>query len=224
MGPSGEALDLPEGKTIVLAGHGSGNLALSLTAEAYRAAGNRVIHFACYDSGSDIHLPQRIRDAASAVVWVTRESKPDIELRAADRAYRGDVLDAMSAFARDKDNGLDRAARLVLLGPPDFMSRMAAARARPPLSDVLPSDIEAVGTVHAPMQCMLKEVCGRCLIRTRDAKTGAIRHVFACAHPNLPLDEIAFESLRARSIQGGAASKLAGLWVQRTLSAPPQRG
>jgi hypothetical protein len=67
------------------------------------------------------------------------------------------------------------------------------------------------------MQCMMKEICAKCLRRHRDPVTGTETVVFSCFNQNQEMDSVDFPTLHRRLTQNGAQKKLTKLWVDRCL-------
>ena len=65
MGPTGAPSQIPQGRTVLLAGGGLGNAVLFSIGKAMRAAGCKVIYFAGYKDGADL-----FHQDGSAFHWV----------------------------------------------------------------------------------------------------------------------------------------------------------
>ncbi|MGH8188373.1 MAG: pyridine nucleotide-disulfide oxidoreductase, partial [Steroidobacteraceae bacterium] len=221
MGPTGEPTVIPRDRTICLVGGGLGNAVLFSIGQAARARGNRVLYFAGYKTLADRYKTQQIEAAADAVVWSCDEAPGFQPRRPQDRAFVGNIVAAMHAYAvgvlgpagialRDID-------RMIVIGSDRMMAAVAAAR-RSTLAAFLRSQHIAIGSINSPMQCMMKEICGQCLQTHRDAVTGEERVVFSCANQDQPLDCVDFDVLRARLEQNAVQEKLTTAWVRRCLA------
>ena len=71
-----------------------------------------------------------------------------------------------------------------------------------------------LGSINAPMQCMLKEICAQCLQRHVDPETGEASAVFSCFNQDQPLDLVDFASLHSRLRQNAVSEKLTAAWIQ----------
>jgi hypothetical protein len=99
MGPTGAPTEIPEHETVLLAGGGLGNAVLFSIAKALRAAGSAVIYFAGYKHPSDLFKRDDIEAATDQVIWAT-DVGPAIEpRRPQDRAFVGNIVQAMLAYA-----------------------------------------------------------------------------------------------------------------------------
>src|SRR3954467_13411898 len=112
MGPTGTPTEIPHDETVVLAGGGLGNAVLFSIGRALRAAGSKVIYFAGYkaledryrldDIEASSHRPLGV-DAPSAVVsWSAAQAPGFKPRRPQDRAFVGNIVEAMHAYASGK--------------------------------------------------------------------------------------------------------------------------
>jgi len=219
MGPTGSPTEIPAGETVLLAGGGLGNAVLFSIGAALRAAGSRVLYFAAYRSAADRFKAADIEAAADCVVWCVDHGEAPAPGRPHDRAFVGNIVEAMEAYG-DGRLGQPPIAfaaidRVVAIGSDRMMAAVAAARHR----FLTPGHI-AIGSINSPMQCMLKEVCAQCLQRQRDPVTGIETVVFTCFNQDQHLDHVDFPSLAARLSQNGATEKLTAQWVRRCLAQP----
>jgi len=63
----------------------------------------------------------------------------------------------------------------------------------------------------------MKEICGQCLQRHYDAKSGKESFVFSCKNQDQLLDQVDFKNLRDRLQQHSTTEKLTTLWVKERL-------
>src|SRR5262249_20879246 len=133
MGPTGSPTEIPEKGAVVLCGGGLGNAVLFSIAKALRARGNRVLYFAAYRRREDLYKVEEIDAATDQVVWsVDTGPLPEVR-RPDDRVFRGNVVEAMVAYARGELGPplvpLSSCRRIIAIGS-DRM--MAALKAAPP--------------------------------------------------------------------------------------------
>ncbi|HYF58223.1 MAG TPA: FAD-dependent oxidoreductase [Burkholderiaceae bacterium] len=232
MGPTGTPTEIAAGETVVLVGGGLGNAVLFSIGAAFRALGSRVLYFAGYRRRVDRYRVADIEAAADVVVWCCDESPGFEPGRPQDRAFDGDVVRAMLAWARGEpmrapgggaDDGpraipLAEADRLLAIGSDRMMAAVARAR-RGPLAPHLDPAHRGIGSINSPMQCMLKEICAQCLQPRIDPVTGRVRYVFSCFEQDQPLDEVDFGALDQRLRQNSLQEKLTARWVGECLRA-----
>jgi NAD(P)H-flavin reductase len=224
MGPTGTPTEIPKGENVVLAGGGLGNAVLFSIGRALRAAGSKVVYFAGYKRMGDRYRIEDIEAAADAVVWCCDEAPGFKPRRSQDRAFVGNIVEAMHAYA---SGGLGAqpipfgdADRIITIGSDQMMAAVALAR-HGVLQKYLKPTHKAIGSINSPMQCMMKEICAQCLQPHVDPKTGEKSYVFSCFNQDQPLDQVDFGALAQRLAQNGVQEKLTALWIGRCLKLLP---
>jgi NADPH-dependent glutamate synthase beta subunit-like oxidoreductase/NAD(P)H-flavin reductase len=222
MGPTGSPTEIAANETVVLVGGGLGNAVLFSIAQAFRAAGSRVLYFAGYRSLADRYKVADIEAAADAVVWCCDEGPGFVANRPQDRAFVGNMVQAMLAYANgtlgEQPIPFAAADRVIAIGSDRMMAAVAAAR-HGVLKPHLKATHRGIGSINSPMQCMMKEICAQCLQPQRDPATGKIRYVFSCFNQDQPLDAVDFGALRARLEQNVVQEKLTAKWVTHCIGA-----
>jgi len=223
MGPTGSPTEIAAGETVVLAGGGLGNAVLFSIGAAFRAAGSRVLYFAGYRRAEDRYRVADIESAADAVVWCCDEAPGFVPGRPQDRAFVGNIVEAMQAWADGRlapeagSPRLQEADRILAIGSDRMMAAVAAAR-EGALKPFLKPGHRGIGSVNSPMQCMLKEICGQCLQPQKDPATGKIELVFSCFEQDQPLERVDFAALQQRLAQNSLQEKLAASWIRGLVS------
>jgi NADPH-dependent glutamate synthase beta subunit-like oxidoreductase/NAD(P)H-flavin reductase len=225
MGPTGHATEIPEGQTVLLIGGGLGNAVLFSIGQACKAKGGKVIYFAGYKRMIDRYKVEEIERAADVIVWCCDEApgfKPD---RPQDRAFVGNIVEAIDAYGAGRLGaqatgsgpvGLGDVDHIIAIGSDGMMNAVAEAR-RGILAQHLKPGHKAIASINSPMQCMMKEICAQCLQAHRDPATGVESVVFSCFNQDQDIDKVDFASLRARLGQNGVQEKLTRLWIDRSL-------
>ncbi|MBY0375845.1 MAG: hypothetical protein K2Q23_17750, partial [Bryobacteraceae bacterium] len=220
MGPTGTPTETPAHETVLLAGGGLGNAVLFSIGQRLRANGSRVVYFAGYKKLIDRYKVEEIEKAADVIVWVCDEAPGFTPSRAQDRAFVGNIVQAMAAYGAgdlgDLDIPLSSVDRIVAIGSDGMMRAVAEARGNV-LAPYLRPDHHAIGSINSPMQCMMKEICAQCLQVHKDPDTGEETVVFSCFNQDQPLDKVDFSNLRTRLSQNGVQEKLTKLWIDRCL-------
>jgi hypothetical protein len=81
-------------------------------AKALRENGDRVVYFAGYKRGEDLFKQDEIEAATDQVIWCTDAGVEITPRRAQDRHFRGNIVEAMVAYAKPRARGRAlRAAR-----------------------------------------------------------------------------------------------------------------
>jgi len=222
MGPTGTATEIPEGETVLLIGGGLGNAVLFSIGQAVRARGSRVVYFAGYKRMIDRYKVGEIERAADVIVWCSDEApgfQPD---RPQDRAFVGNIVQAIEAYGSDRLGdqavALGEVDHIIAIGSDGMMGAVAQAR-HGVLARYLKPGHKAVASINSPMQCMMKEICAQSLQVHKDPATGLESVVFSCFNQDQQLDQVDFKNLRTRLGQNGVQEKLTRLWIDRSLRA-----
>jgi len=215
MGPTGSPTEIPNDETVLLAGGGLGNAVLFSIGQALREAGSRVLYFAAYKTSERYHI-EDIEAAADVVVWCCDEGPAFEPGREDDKAFVGNIVEAMQAYATGElggtSIGMGDADRFIVIGSDMMMKAVAEARHGVLERHLKPGHI-AIGSINSPMQCMMKEICAQCLQLHKDPETGEETIVFSCFNQDQTLDEVVFPSLSQRLRQNAAQEKLTRLWI-----------
>jgi NAD(P)H-flavin reductase len=224
MGPTGTPTEIPHGETVVLAGGGLGNAVLFSIGRALRAAGSRVIYFAGYRQAADRYRVEDIEAASDVVVWCCDQAPGFTPRRPQDRAFVGNIVQAMQAYASGslgrQEIPFAATDRIIAIGSDRMMAAVARAR-HGVLKDYLKKEHKAIGSINSPMQCMMKEICAQCLQPHVDPASGKTTYVFSCFNQDQPLDQVDFAALAQRLAQNGVQEKLTALWIDRCLRLLP---
>ena len=220
MGPTGTPTETPEQETVLLAGGGLGNAVLFSIGQSLRANGSRVVYFAGYKKMIDRYKVADIERAADIVIWCSDEPPGFAPTRPRDKAFVGNIVDAMAAYGRgdlgETEIPLNEVDRLIAIGSDGMMRAVARAR-HGVLQPFLNPEHKAIGSINSPMQCMMKEICAQCLQQHKDPKTGEESVVFSCFNQDQALDRVDFGNLRTRLSQNGVQEKLTAQWIDRCL-------
>ncbi|MGQ0654624.1 MAG: FAD-dependent oxidoreductase, partial [Betaproteobacteria bacterium] len=220
MGPTGTPTEIPHGETVVLAGGGLGNAVLFSIGRALRAAGSKVVYFAGYRQMIDRYRIEDIEASSDVVVWCCDEAPGFAPRRPQDRAFVGNIVQAMLAYASGalgpQPLAFSAADRIIAIGSDRMMAAVGAAR-HGVLKPYLKPGHHAIGSINSPMQCMMKEICAQCLQPHLDPATGRTTYVFSCFNQDQPLDQVDFAALAQRLAQNGVQEKLTALWIGRCL-------
>jgi NAD(P)H-flavin reductase len=224
MGPTGAPTEIVKNETVLLAGGGLGNAVLFSIARAFRAMGSKVIYFAGYKDGRDLFKRDEIERFTDQIVWSTDGGTPIEPRRPQDAHFRGNIVQAMVAFAEGKlakpVAKLSAVNRIIAIGSDRMMDAVRDARHGVLLPFLDPRHI-AIGSINSPMQCMMKEVCAQCLQKQVDPKTGKETVVFTCFNQDQNLDAVDFGHLRQRLRLNSMQEKLTSAWLDHLLKKNP---
>jgi NADPH-dependent glutamate synthase beta subunit-like oxidoreductase/NAD(P)H-flavin reductase len=220
MGPTGNPTETPGGESVLLIGGGLGNAVLFSIGQALRRNGSRVLYFAGYKRAVDRYKVEEIERAADAIVWCCDEPPGFRAERAQDKAFVGDIVTALDAYASGALGTapipLGEVDRVIAIGSDGMMAAVSWAR-QGMLAQHFKPGHKAIASINSPMQCMMKEICAQCLQVHRDPASGVESVVFSCFNQDQDLDRVDFDNLRARLSQNGVQEKLTRLWIDRSL-------
>ena len=220
MGPTGTPTEIPEKSAVLLAGGGLGNAVLFSIAKALKAQGNRVLYFAGYKNGADLFKREDIEEGTDQVIWSSDMGDEIEPHRPQDHHFRGNIVQAMVAYAEgklgDQKLALKDVSRIIAIGSDRMMNAVRLAR-HGALQPYLNPKHVGIGSINSPMQCMMKEVCAQCLQRHVDPDTGKEEFIFSCYNQDQELDRVDFNNLQARLRQNSVQEKLSNLWFEHLL-------
>jgi NADPH-dependent glutamate synthase beta subunit-like oxidoreductase/NAD(P)H-flavin reductase len=221
MGPTGTPTEILKQESVLLCGGGLGNAVLFSIAKALREQGCRVLYFAAYKKKEDIYKVEEIEAGTDQVIWSVDVGDLPATRRPQDRAFRGNVVQAMDAYARGELGEvlipLATCSRIIAIGSDRMMAAVKDAR-HGQLARHLSPDHVAIASINSPMQCMMKEICAQCLQRHVDPVTGREYTVFSCTNQDQPQDSVDWKNLADRLRQNTVQEKLTGRWVERLLT------
>src|SRR6185436_19377418 len=162
--------------------------------------------------------------ATDQVIWCTDTGAEIAPERPQDRHYRGNIVQAMVAYAKGELGGeqfkLKDVARIIAIGSDRMMNAVREARHGVLAPHLDPSHV-GIASINSPMQCMMKEVCAQCLQRHVDPATGKETIIFSCFNQDQPIDHVDFKNLNARLRANTAQEKLSTAWLDRLLANQP---
>ena len=182
--------------------------------------GSRTVYFAGYKKIVDRYKIEEIERAADVVVWCCDEAPGFTPGRVQDKAFVGNIVEAIVAYGRgdlgEAEIPLHAVDRVMAIGSDGMMAAVARAR-HTVLAKYLKPDHVGIGSINSPMQCMMKEICAQCLQIHKDPATGEETVVFSCFNQDQPLDQVDWSNLRTRLSQNGVQEKLTKQWIDRCL-------
>jgi len=224
MGPTGTPTEIPQNETVLLAGGGLGNAVLFSIAKAMRENNNNVIYFAGYKNGEDLYKREEIENATDQVIWSTDFGDEIIPQRPQDAHFRGNIVQAMIAYAEGKLGtqtvDLKDVDRIIAIGSDRMMNGVKEARYTT-LKPFLKENHIAIGSINSPMQCMMKEVCAQCLQRHVNPHTGEEVFIFSCFNQDQNLDFVDFKNLNDRLRMNSVQEKISNLLLDKLLKETP---
>jgi NADPH-dependent glutamate synthase beta subunit-like oxidoreductase/NAD(P)H-flavin reductase len=214
MGPTGVRSKIPEDQqTILIAGHALSLSYLRAVAPALKAAGNRVIYIAEFETASQCYCLDDIIACTDLCIFTTNDNTTIPLKRKQDQCMPGNVIDAILSLSNDPDQSLADLDRITLIGNPALLKSFQKARAEHFGPSLKPS-IKVFASAYANMQCMLKGVCAQCLQWQIDPETGERKKaVFTCSWQDQPIELIDIDNLKDRQAQNKATETLSRLYL-----------
>ena len=188
-----------------------------------RAAGNRVLYIAAFNKADEVDLQEELEAGADRIIWCTAKEPTIPSRRPQDISLIAtDMVDLIRRYGEGEIGvdpiPLDQVDRIMVMGSTGLLRGFQTALSNG-LKNYFRSDVQAVGTVGSPMQCMLKGVCAQCLQWQIDPETGQrTRAVFSCAQQDQPLAWIDLDNLSARQAQNRLPDRLSSLWLDYVLT------
>jgi NADPH-dependent glutamate synthase beta subunit-like oxidoreductase len=232
MGPAGTPAVIPSNKIILFIGWDLCNVFFLPVARAMQAAGNRLYTLAGAASWSRFFKRQELEACYERVVWCGPEKRadkgaykgaynglPPFAVRPQDAWQGGSPIDFLQGLSQGtpqvalQDTLQDTS--LIPLETVDVIWMMASPGMLASLQTVLNTDLasrlkpscERIATLNAPMQCMMKGVCGQCAcVKQLPDQPQAV--VFLCETQDQPLDAIHLTGLQHRLRQQPLTEKL----------------
>ncbi len=205
MGPTGRPTEIYANENIMLIGGGLGNAVLFSIGQALRKANSKILYFAGYRKLIDRYKIEEIELAADKIIWSCDEGLLNTT-RANDQSFQGNIVESILNFAKDNPKALESIDKIIVIGSDKMMHAIKKAR-HSILKPYLSPKHVAIGSINSPMQCMMKEICGQCIQKHIDPKTGLVSYVFSCANQDQELDRVDFYHLEARLNQNGLLEK-----------------
>ncbi len=227
MGPTGAPTDIPHDRTVLIVAGRWGSAVMLDIGPELRGAGNRVVYFSTLDRAADVDHQDELEAAADQIIWCTATG-PAIEPRRPQdlSVVSNDVMAVLHDYAAGRIRpashseaiALGEVDRIMIMGATGLLQVFQSLLTERP-GELFRKNVEALGTVGSPMQCMLKGVCAQCLQWQVDPRTGErTRAVFSCAGQDQPLTWIDLDNLAARQGQNRLLDQLTGIWVDHVLT------
>lgn len=221
MGPTGARSQILEpGKTVMIIGDSMAAIHLLSLGPFLRKQGNRVIFIGYYESKKDLFYQDKIEALADSILWITTFGEPIQPNRPQDQSVTNEFIMAVYEYAKQEDHlpiPLSQVNLVYVIGSSHILRMIQKARGAL-LKEYFAPNILFQGSVHGPMQCMLKGVCAQCLQWQIDPATGErTKAVYACSWQNQPMEMIDIDNIDERLDQNRVHEVLGTLWLDYLL-------
>ncbi len=203
MGPSGKPTEIPHNETVVLVGGGRGNQPLTALAEAFKANGCKVLFFAGYRDKNYIVRIERMQKCCDELIISVEDEV------SSSSYFQGNVIDSIKNYFIQNKIKIDR---VFAIGNDNLMHNVARLRHENIVEEFANAKY-SITSLNAPMQCMMKGVCGQCLQKKKN-NLGEFEYFYSCANQDQSMDEVDFEHLHARCEQNSLLEKTTKLWLK----------
>ncbi|MBD0391225.1 oxidoreductase [Wolbachia endosymbiont of Pentalonia nigronervosa] len=201
-------------KNTMLVGGGVGNAVLFSIGRAFIERGNKVLYFAGYKKLNDVFKRTLIENTSSTVVWACEEGLIETS-RVQDKSFHSNIVDAMISYQENtSDISLNSIDKIIVIGSDKMMKAVNEVR-KTILKPYLKSDHTVISSVNSPMQCMMKEICARCI--QRHVKAEEESFVYSCSNQDQNMEFIDFDFLNGRLRQNSLQEKLTAEWIKMCL-------
>lgn len=182
MGPSGSEVEIPDTKNLILIGRDIRNLALLPLAVLAKEKGIKVSFIAHYGA-NDMVLHQALLEQVSDKIIFSGSVPDSLKPRAQDEVIEfSSAADSVKYAVKNDLISLKEAAIFCYLNNQDLTEMQE-------LNKNLLAGQKIMANLAVPMQCMMKGICGQCIVSVKDSHG----YLFACACQNLTLQNFAPE-------------------------------
>jgi NAD(P)H-flavin reductase len=202
LGPSGEPTEIPKNEKILLIGGGLGNAVLFSIGKACKENKNEVIYIAAYKTLNSRFKEDFIEESSDRVFWACEE-EAFTKSRKQDETIKGNVIDTLHTYI-DHLHDVDR---IMVIGSDKMMKAIAYERFYT-LKEHFSKNPLLIGSINAPMQCMMKGICGQCVQLRKNSATQEQEVFFACQNQDQNLEMIDFNCLNSRLKQNSLLEKI----------------
>ena len=160
MGPTGSKSIIPESQTVILVGEGVRNMALLPIAQKLKQQGKKILFFAIYKKLEDVFYANKIKELAykTHILILSRKDNNNKEI----------INDLISKI---KTTQSPKGSYIICYVKSEMLIKIKE------YGQELFEDYPFISNILAPMQCMMKGICGQCIQKTDDHKG----YIFSCA-------------------------------------------
>ena len=224
-GPTGAPTDIPTNQNIlIMAGRWGTAIMLDL-APVLREAGNKITYIATLAQASEMDKMDELEASTDQIIWCVQKGDKLEARRPQDSSVVAtDMIELLENLNADGVVDLSSIDRMLALGSTGLLKGLQKELSpNGRLIDIFKPDVQVMGTVGSPMQCMMKGVCGQCLQWQIDPVTKQrTKAVFTCAGQDQNVKEIDLDNLTARTSQNRLLDVINVAWFNRILAKADQ--
>lgn len=206
MGPAGSPAVIPSQKNVLFMGWDLCNVFFLPVVRAMQSSGNRLYTLAGASSWGRFFKRPDLEQLYERIVWCGPNdgSPPSFDVRPQDAWRNGTLWEAL----QDSSLGipLETVDLIWMMTSPGMLASIQGVL-KTTLGSRLTPSCQLIATLNAPMQCMMKGVCGQCAcVKTTPNQPPGI--VFLCESQDQFLDAIDLKELQQRLDQQPLLEKL----------------
>jgi NADPH-dependent glutamate synthase beta subunit-like oxidoreductase/NAD(P)H-flavin reductase len=157
MGPTGSRSHIPKSQTVILIGEGIRNMALLPIAKELKKQGKKILFFAIYETSKDVFYTNKIKDLADKTYILQYDDKID------------EIINDL--IAKMKIAKLPLNSYIICYVKNEILIKIKEH------GQELFKYHHFISNILAPMQCMMKGICGQCIQKIDDQKG----YIFSCS-------------------------------------------
>ena len=194
MGPTGTPSFIPKNKKVLLIGGGLGNAVLFSIGASMKANNCEIIYAAGYKNEKDVFERHHIENSAHIVIWAADKGIIK-KYRHSDYTYTGNIIEALEKFfttqqaikKSDFDNILVIGSDKMMYAIQNYLN-----------DNGFNKNGKFFASINSPMQCMMKEICGKCIQKHVDKKNGTESFIYSCYNQDQEINKVDFTFLSNR--------------------------
>ena len=160
MGPTGSRSNIPKSQTVILIGEGMRNMALLPIAKELKKQGKKILFFAIYEKSEDVFYTDKIKELAYETHILI--------LSSLDNKISGIINDIITKI---KTITPSKKAYILCYVKSEMLLKIKK------YGQELFENYQFISNILAPMQCMMKGICGQCIQKIDDKKG----YIYSCA-------------------------------------------
>lgn len=214
MGPTGCYSKIPTGgpKNIMIIG---GSLAASYLLSLgpmFRKEGHRILYIALMEK-DELYCKEELEEVSDAILWLAQMGGIKAQ-RSQDKVLQGDLISVLCSYAMEQTSIPIQTIDLVyVIGSTSLLRQVKKARDSLWKAYFKP-EVEFVASVYGPMQCMMKGVCGQCLVWQIDPNTEKrTKAIYTCSWQHQAMELLDINNLEERLSQNRTQEILSNLWL-----------
>jgi NAD(P)H-flavin reductase len=192
MGPVGQPTFIPKNQTVLLIGGGVRNASLFSVAKKMKENSCYVYYFSGYKTLNEKCYDEWIKESADYVVWCVDKLGLFTNKKPEEKIFEGNLVDALLKH-KEILNTIDY---VLVSGSCALMK--AVSNLCMLLSETFKKSCLKIASLNNPMQCMMKEVCGKCIQKHYDFIAKKDIFVYTCVAQDQSLNNVDFDFLEKK--------------------------